>query len=195
MNRQTIRLARVITGLRSNGPGRRDVYWTAGCSIRCPGCINPHYLEASAGVEVGIPAVESLIKRRCTEIEGITFTGGEPTDQAESVAPLSAYARGLGLSVVIFTGRTITECEANPVWKTILSHCDLLVAGPFLMAERHRTLPLLGSANQRLHFLTDRYSMDDLQCIPDLELLVNPDSLSAIGVYVPQESPTHLSKT
>ena len=170
--RDTLRLGRVLLGSRTNGPGLRDVYWVTGCSILCPGCVNPHLLDATTGVDVTLSAIEELLAKRVGEVEGITISGGEPTDQPEGVARLAAAAWALRLSVVVFTGRSLFECERRAELEPLLRHCDVLVAGPFVAGLRQRSGPLLASANQRVHFLSGRYREEGLGDVPDLELLV-----------------------
>ena len=64
---------------RANGPGRRAVLWFQGCNLNCPKCWN----QASHPFE-GAPTDGSDIVRRvlalhrAREIEGLTFSGGEP---------------------------------------------------------------------------------------------------------------------
>ena len=74
-----------------------------------------------------------------------------------------AAARGLGLSVMVFTGFTLEELRAreDPAIDGLLAETDILVDGRY-----ERTMPdsqrrWIGSTNQRIHFLTDRYRADD----------------------------------
>lgn len=170
MNR--IRLAKFLAGSRANGPGLRDVFWTAGCSIHCPGCINPHLLDARGGVDVPLAEIEEVIDSRRDAIEGITFSGGEPADQPTAVAHLARFARSRGLSVVLFTGRTLEECMQHRGRRELIAACDLVLAGPYDRNAAQRTAPLLGSANQRIHFVTQRYGPDDLAEVPDAEIVM-----------------------
>ena len=96
-------------------------------------------------------------------IEGITLLGGEPTAHALAAATLARRVRSLGLSVMAFTGFTLEELRArrDAHIDDLLGHTDILVDGRY-----ERTLPetqrrWIGSANQRILFLTDRYSPDD----------------------------------
>ena len=43
----------------------------------------------------------------------------------------------------------------------LLSHTDILVDGPYLREQPDTARRWIGSTNQRIHFLTDRYSADD----------------------------------
>lgn len=121
---------------------------------------------------------------RRPSIEGVTFTGGEPTDQPEPIGHLAAFAWRLGLSVVVFTGRTLEQWRRDPRCAVLLANCDLVVAGPFVQSLLRRTAPLLGSANQKLHFLTPRYAYDDLRDVPDVEVLIASDHVAVSGVFV-----------
>lgn len=177
-----IKLGRVVLGSRTNGPGSRDVFWTTGCSIRCAGCINPQFLESSSGADIPLSAVLDLIEKRAPDIEGVSFSGGEPTDQAAVAARIAAYARSLGLSVVVYTGRTLLDCRKHEEACLLLEQCDVLVAGPY------RELPgrasgSIGSAAQTVHFLTPRYCAADLSDLPDVEVLVRGSASAVVGTF------------
>jgi anaerobic ribonucleoside-triphosphate reductase activating protein len=178
----TIRLARVVPGSRANGPGLRDVFWTAGCSIHCPGCINPQWLDPSSGIDLPVSSVLEMLELRQAAIEGITFSGGEPTEQPEPVAEIAEAARRLGLTVLLFTGRTFDACRSDPLRRRLIDACDIVVAGPYLAGAPDRR-PLVGSANQRIHFVTGRYTQEDLHGIPDAEVIVDGSRLIITGLY------------
>jgi len=160
------------------------VIWVAGCSIRCPGCINPHLLDPAAGRNVRIDALVELMERRVGTVEGITISGGEPTDQAAAVTRLATHARRLGLSVLLFSGRSLEECRRR--FPDVLGHCDILVAGPFVAALSGRGDPLRGSSNQDVHFLGRRYGPGDLVGLPEFEISVQGDRFSMSGIPRPR---------
>ncbi len=147
---------------RVNGPGVRAVVWVQGCGQRCPGCFNPGFLPRAGGRRVGVDEVAGWIAaaNRSADgpIEGVTFSGGEPLDQAEPLAAVARAARALGLGILVFTGYPRAEIEAGrePAWRELIQCCDLLVAGPYEQA-RPGAHPLLASANQELIHVTDRY--------------------------------------
>ena len=178
-----ISLAKIVLGSRANGPGLRDVFWTAGCTIGCEGCINPLFLDRAYGIEVPLHEVEEMLAARRDAIEGITFSGGEPTEQAEAVASLGRFAHSLGLSVVVFTGRTLTFTRQIPTLADLAEWADIVIAGPYVAAQREDHAPLLGSRNQTIHFLTGRYSENDLREIPDAEIRIDGTQLSVTGLY------------
>lgn len=140
----------------SNGPGRRAVVWVQGCNRNCPGCFNQ---ELRPFADKELIAVRDLADRilAIDEIEGVTFSGGEPFEQAKPLAELAEQLVDRGLNVVIFTGYTFDELTAgnNSDWLRLLDTVDLLVAGPY-----EQGLPtqdyLRSSANQQLLFLSDK---------------------------------------
>lgn len=155
-----LRVALEIPETQAEGPGRRYAVWLQGCPLRCPGCCNPEYLPAQGGTLV---AVEVLAERIAATagIEGVTLLGGEPFAQAEASARLLAQVRATGLTTMVFTGYTLQELAAIPAANELLAVTDLLVDGRYVaeLPDTHRRW--IGSTNQQLHFLSDRYQPDD----------------------------------
>lgn len=140
-----------------NGPGARAVVWVQGCPIRCPGCFNPHTHSFQPRRLVTVKELAERILQ-LKEIEGVTYSGGEPFAQAEALAELSERLRKHGLSIMSYSGYTIEEIRKSndPAKLRLLSLLDILIDGPFVLAHK-RHLLWRGSANQRVHFLTERY--------------------------------------
>jgi anaerobic ribonucleoside-triphosphate reductase activating protein len=98
------------------------------------------------------------------EIEGVTLVGGEPFAQADACSALARAARVEGLGVMVFSGYTLDELTAPgaaPAWGRLLEMTDLLVDGRFERERPETSRRWVGSSNQRLHFLSDRYAPDD----------------------------------
>ena len=137
-----------------NGPGIRAVLWVQGCHRRCPGCFNQACLPFSGASEQTVDQVYDRILA-CDSITGVSFSGGEPFEQAASLAKLARQCRIAGLGVLVFTGYTLDDLH-SPAHQALLDQTDLLVAGPY-EKDKPQQHSLLASANQTLHFLTDRY--------------------------------------
>ncbi|MFO0736158.1 MAG: 4Fe-4S single cluster domain-containing protein [Labilithrix sp.] len=155
-----VRVAQVIEDTEAEGPGRRFAVWVQGCPLRCAGCCNPQMLRFEGGTEM---ATDELAARAIATpgIEGVSLLGGEPFAQAEALADLARQVRSAGLSVMIYSGFTREELEAKPEARALLDACDLLVDGRYerdLPEPRRRWI---GSTNQRLHLLSERYRSDD----------------------------------
>lgn len=159
---------------RANGPGKRFVIWTQGCSRGCPGCFNPQTHDPSFGYDMEVQELFSAIKQNCPNIEGVTVSGGEPLQQPQALLELLTQVKAMQLNVVLFSGHTLQEIKAEPHGQKILQQVDLLVTGPYV-ESLPTTAPLLGSGNQRIHFLTDRYQESDLAHIPRSEIFLQPD--------------------
>jgi anaerobic ribonucleoside-triphosphate reductase activating protein len=157
---ETLRVGARLAGTRVEGPGARYALWVQGCSIRCPGCCNPHLFDGAGGHAVGVDTLMAEIRGAMPAIEGVTFLGGEPFEQAGGLARLAAGARELGLSVMVFSGYTLEELRdrADGAVEALLRSTDVLVDGRYDAARPERTRLWAGSENQRFHYLTDRYS-------------------------------------
>lgn len=168
-----LNVAHTLLRSRANGPGERFVLWVQGCGLACDGCWNPDTWSFGPRSLVTADALVAEL-RQVRGIEGITISGGEPFAQAEGLYPFVAAARELGLSVLVFTGHEVTELKSLPA-RRLLELIDVLVAGRYVRAEAVHGLPLLGSANQRVHFLTQRYNARDLEHVAISEAHVSAD--------------------
>lgn len=157
----TVRVAMVVPRTEAEGPGARYAVWVQGCPLRCPGCCNPEMLEFAGG-EARDP--KDMVEEACAAgVEGVSLLGGEPFAHADGLAALAEGARARGLSVMIYSGYTLAELRALPGDgpRRLLAATDLLVDGRFEAARRSQRRRFIGSDNQELHFLTDRYRPDD----------------------------------
>jgi anaerobic ribonucleoside-triphosphate reductase activating protein len=89
--------------------------------------------------------------KRDYEIEGATLIGGEPTLQA-SLDALARGLRSLGLGVILFTGRDFEELEEH-----LVRELDLVIDGRYQSDNKDTERNLIGSTNQRIIEVTDRY--------------------------------------
>ena len=158
------------------GPGTRFVIWVQGCSLRCPGCWNKEMWPRTPRQLYTMERLWTEIKQVRSEIEGITILGGEPLEQIEATRALIALAQEDGLSVVLFTGYEYAEIEAKG-WQDVFQNTDILITGRYL--EHLRTLDhqWIGSTNQEIHFLSERYDESVLRDATYMELVINEDGV------------------
>jgi len=168
-----LRLHAILPRSHANGPGERAVVWFQGCTLACPGCFNPATHAAGAGEATTVGAVlDRLALNR--PVDGLTISGGEPLAQPEALhALLAAFRARTGMNTLVFSGHTLREIERLPAGPAILPQIDLLVAGRFVAKQRLVGQPLLGSANQRLHFLSGRIGAGDLAQIAATEIIID----------------------
>jgi anaerobic ribonucleoside-triphosphate reductase activating protein len=164
----------------ANGPGNRFVIWFQGCTLRCPGCYNP---ETHTTGPHEVTSVGSLLQRISTDangLDGVTVTGGEPFEQPHGLLALARELReGTDLSLVAFSGFTLEEIRRRPLGEEILGNVDVLIAGRY--SERHRLgRGLRGSANKRIHLLSGRHSLEEVEATPTAELLIDGEGRIAI---------------
>lgn len=167
-----LNVARFVPRSAVNGPGERSVLWVQGCGLRCPGCWNADTFSFAPRQLWSAEALFEII-RSTSGIEGVTFTGGEPFAQAAALLPLARLIRSAQLSLVVFTGHELSELRSVSAG-ALLKEIDLLISGRYVESQRDLTLPLRGSANQQVHFLTDRYGPEHL-VPPSAELHIGPD--------------------
>lgn len=168
-----VNLACTLPRSAANGPGERFVVWTQGCPLACPGCWNP---DTWAFERRDLRSVEDLADNiLATEgIEGVTLTGGEPFSQAKALAELAKIVRAAGLSVFAFTGYDLDQLT-HPEHRALLNLTDVVVAGRYIDKQRVSGWAWRGSANQRVHFLSERYSLTDMEDVAEVEFHIEKD--------------------
>ena len=162
---------------RANGPGRRAVVYFQGCSLNCNKCWNRN-THKFHGAEIAVREVARRFEeaRGLEMLEGVTFSGGEPMQQAESLLNLMEEIRQAGplVSFGMFSGYTedelasgryLTRSRETPerkrtLWREIRLMLDFAVMGRY--DETQPTMePLRTSRNQRLVLFSDRYQPGD----------------------------------
>jgi len=175
-----------IPASRANGPGLRAVVFSQGCSLGCPGCWNPSS-HAFQGTDLGLEDVAERLLRAHADygLEGVTFSGGEPMQQAECLLEIMNRLRAAApsLSFGMFSGYAERELDHGrywlrqplPVsdkqllWQEIRSRLDFAVLGRFNQALTSNA-PLRTSRNQVLRLFTARYAEADF---PEQTIEVN----------------------
>lgn len=154
-----VEVFKILKTTQVEGPGKRFCIWVQGCKKHCPDCWAKDTWEFGVGTEYSVAELIEQINE-VQDIEGVTFLGGEPFEQAQELAELSIKIKNLGLSVVCFTGYTLEELHAknDENVELFLSNMDLLIDGGFESDKFDLSRPWVGSSNQRYIFLTDFYS-------------------------------------
>ena len=146
-----IRIAGTINDSVVDGDGYRFTVFAQGCPHHCPGCHNPKTWPMDGGYLVDTEEILMTIRAKPL-LAGGTFCDGEPFSQPVPLTHLAREVRALGLDVWCYTGYTLDLLmEMNdPDVEALLDEIDVLVDGPFVLAERDLTLRFRGSRNQRV---------------------------------------------
>ncbi len=177
--RPGLRLAGFTTGSRVNGPGRRIVLWARGCDLACPGCFNPHTWAPDGPTEPLDALVARIVDARAGH-DGVTFSGGEPFQQAPALAEIArrvaaAWPEGRFMAFTGYRLETLRSADAPPGSAALLRQLDWLVDGPY-DPRRPSRRRWRASAGQRLWVVgrplpSDAFAGDPI----DAELHVSPE--------------------
>lgn len=176
---QSLRLAGFTVGSRVNGPGRRIVLWARGCDLACPGCFNPHTWSPDGPAEPIEALVERIVQARAGH-DGVTFSGGEPFQQAAALAELARRVAAAWPEVrfMAFTGyrlETLRSAEGPHGSRALLRRLDWLVDGPY-DPRRPSRRRWRASADQRLWVVGRPLPVDAFAgAAADAELHVSPE--------------------
>lgn len=168
---------KILKNTKVEGPGNRFCIWVQGCKRHCECCFATETWQFGAGIKYTVDALFKLIKAE-KEIEGVTFLGGEPFEQASELSVLSKKIKSAGLSIVCFSGYTIEELKAKNDIHTnsLLSEIDLLIDGGFEKENFDLSRPWVGSSNQRFLYLTNRYTPKEISKYKNkIEARINTD--------------------
>lgn len=144
-----IRIAGLVNDSIVDGPGFRYAIFTQGCPHNCPGCHNPETHSFTGGKCVDTREIIENFRKNPL-LDGITLTGGDPFCQPAPCAELARAAHESNLNVWAYSGYLFEEILADPAMRAMLEEVDVLVDGPFLLAQRTLSLRFRGSKNQRL---------------------------------------------
>lgn len=146
-----IRIAGVIRESIVDGPGIRFVVFTQGCKHNCQGCQNPETHSFDGGYTTDTQKIIEEVKKNPI-IKGVTLSGGDPMFQPAATLDLCKKLKENNYNVMIYTGYTYEQLVEmnNEDIMGILSNCDTLVDGRFILKLRSLSCRFRGSTNQRL---------------------------------------------
>ena len=143
-------LSGIVSDSIVDGPGIRTTVFSQGCPHHCPGCHNPETWDFGCGTDVPVEAIVDIVKSNPL-CKGVTFSGGEPFAQAAAFAKLAHLLKAEGYEVASYSGYTFEELlDGSEDQKKLLEVIDILIDGPFLLAEKSLEIAFRGSRNQRI---------------------------------------------
>ncbi|MCM0649507.1 anaerobic ribonucleoside-triphosphate reductase activating protein [Clostridium swellfunianum] len=148
-----IRLAAILPESLVNGAGIRRVLFAQGCPHNCQGCFSPHTHSYTDGTLINMDEIIEDIRKN-PMLRGVTFSGGEPWEQADKFAYIAKEIKKFGLNVWCYTGYTLEYIlkhkNERKGWDELLQYVDVLVDGKFEDSKKSSELKFRGSSNQRI---------------------------------------------
>jgi anaerobic ribonucleoside-triphosphate reductase activating protein len=143
------------------GPGSRAGLWVQGCTLGCPGCLSHDTWSHNDGTMLEVDGLVEWLAALCSaeSVDGLTISGGEPTEQCDGLHALLGAVDDLRDSgiftgdVLCYTGLDEPAFMAAAPWAPRL--IDAVITGRFQITEPTALL-WRGSANQRLVALSER---------------------------------------
>lgn len=145
-----LNLSGIVSDSIVDGPGIRVTVFGQGCPHHCPGCHNPETWAFGCGTDVDETQIVEIVRSNPL-CRGVTFSGGEPFAQAEDFAHLAKLLKAHGYEVASYSGFTFEQLlQGDEQQRKLLESIDVLIDGPFVMAEKSLELNFRGSRNQRI---------------------------------------------
>lgn len=177
----SIRVARVLDKTQIYGPGWRTAIWVQGCNLACSGCWNKDLWPKKGGEDMPIKKLyDRIISNEL--IEGITILGGEPLQQADTLLPFLNLIKKAKKTIFLYTGYEYEELDE--VQSKCIELADIVVSGRYEEEKRDLHLKWRGSSNQKVDFLSERYSPEDMgEEVRELEVHIKKDGSLAVFGY------------
>ena len=145
-----LNLSGIVSDSIVDGPGIRVTVFSQGCPHHCPGCHNPETWAFGCGTDIDEEKILEIVRSNPL-CRGVTFSGGEPFAQAEGFTRLAKMLKVHGYEVASYSGYTFEQLLAGDEHqRALLATIDVLIDGPFIMAEKSLELNFRGSRNQRI---------------------------------------------
>ena len=128
--------------------------------------------------------IEKIEKSRVINgIEGITLLGGEPILQSIGLAKVAKWCSQNDLSVLLFSGYTLQEMQSMKLegLAELLKYTDVLIDGEYIDELYDESRGIVGSSNQKNHFFTNFYNLNDFKNEVRVEIVLKKDSLRMNG--------------
>ncbi|QBD84003.1 anaerobic ribonucleoside-triphosphate reductase activating protein [Clostridium tetani] len=149
-----LQVAGFLDNSLANGKGLRSVLFLSGCNHKCKGCHNLIMQDFKYGDRVKIDEIMDRVRKNIPIIRGVTFSGGEPLEQAENLARLASMIKKENLNIWCYTGYEFEYIldNMNKIngWKNLIENIDILVDGTFQKDKNKPKLKYKGSSNQRI---------------------------------------------
>jgi anaerobic ribonucleoside-triphosphate reductase activating protein len=168
-------LAHIEPSSNIYGPGKRFVVWFQGCALACKGCWNEDMWSFKGKQLVH---KERLLENilNTSDIQGVTFLGGEPLHQSDNLLWLIGEIRKHScLTVFLFTGYEQEELAQLNHLPILLELCDIIALGRYRAEKRNTNQQWIGSDNQVVIYPEKSRETVQPECINQVEIIIEED--------------------
>lgn len=156
----------IVNKTTVNGPGNRLGVWLQGCPLGCKGCWNPQTHNAKKSKLINIEDIAKKVKDNINELEGITFSGGEPFWQASTLSKLCGLLKEFvpdSFTFFCYSGLYLDEIKEKKEYIELFDHLHYLVSGRY--EEGLNTISddtSVTSSNQKMYIMKEapEYKLD-----------------------------------
>ena len=155
-----MRYAGIIKNDTSSGPGVCVSFFTQGCPFRCIGCQNPETWDFDGGKEFTDDVLDEVINSINANgiLRPLCIMGGEPLcdENLQLVETLIYSVKEVypDLDIYLWTGYEYDDLVNDDSVQYILENITCIIDGRFIIEKRDVTLPMRGSSNQTINYLT-----------------------------------------
>lgn len=155
-----MRYAGIIKNDTSSGPGVCVSFFTQGCPFRCIGCQNPETWDFDGGKEFTDDVLDEVIDSINANgiLRPLCIMGGEPLcdENLQLVETLIYSVKEVypDLDIYLWTGYEYDDLVNDDSVQYILENITCIIDGRFIIEKRDVTLPMRGSSNQTINYLT-----------------------------------------
>lgn len=155
-----MRYAGIIKNDTSSGPGVCVSFFTQGCPFRCIGCQNPETWDFDGGKEFTDAVLDEVINSINANgiLRPLCIMGGEPLcdENLQLVETLIYTVKEVypDLDIYLWTGYEYDDLVNDDSVQYILENITCIIDGRFIIEKRDVTLPMRGSSNQTINYLT-----------------------------------------
>lgn len=167
-----MRVERIMTNIKTLGPGNRLVIWTNGCNKRCKGCVSKRLQTINEKTEMDI--ILTLDEFNLDSIDGVTISGGEPFIQIDELQKVIQYLKNKNINdILVYTGYLYEELKQQNNLKInyILENISVLIDGEYVEYLNDEKSNIKGSINQKIYFFDQRLKEKYLNYIKDERIM------------------------
>lgn len=158
-----MRYAGLIKNDFAAAPGVSTTFFVQGCPIHCEGCHNPETWDFDGGKELTSAALDEVLQSIGANniIRNFCIMGGEPLCQQNlfitHLIIQEVKHKYPEVKIYLWTGYDFENIDkTNSHINYILENINTIITGPYIKAQKDKTLFMRGSTNQKIIELKEK---------------------------------------